>query len=472
VAGSHVIYNSFGVVTSGTPGRYAYTGREWDADAGMYYYRARWYDANVGRFISQDPKGFDAGDANVYRYVGNSSPNAEDPTGMQTNNGFLPMTVQSSTPAQLVNQRILPSMDNYVRTSDSVWNEAKGRIAEVYGASTGTDWNASVAGTTYGTLVTKEYHGKVGYYADRNIQIANSAAEAQTMYRQQIYSNAQASGWEYTGAVTVGALSGAGTGIKNVVVGTGKAVREVGYQAADLANTTGYLISGHEMYHGNLSGLGQASMSDDFSYGQHVVETGANMVTFGVYGEGKLTYQYATGQIDLQSYSEGMGASGVFQIGAAYVMKQSQVQARPSARNGMADYKVWETEQHGAVAENPKYSDARPQVRIRAFDDQGDLLSGHATVDTLARTTQTGQPMGFDYKLGSEVSNPLKGQQAAHYPNLARNGGIVVSKNAGPAFGYMQQLPPTPVNIVRPPMYIPAGGYVAGSVVANTPGHH
>ena len=84
VAGSHVIYDSFGniLLGSGTPGRYAYTGREWDLDVGMYYYRARWYDAGIGRFISQDPKGFDAGDVNLYRYVGNSSPNAEDPTGM------------------------------------------------------------------------------------------------------------------------------------------------------------------------------------------------------------------------------------------------------------------------------------------------------------------------------------------------------------------------------------------------------
>jgi len=53
VAGSHVIFNSFGVVTSGTPNRYAYTGREWDADAGMYYYRARSYDQNTeGRIFA------------------------------------------------------------------------------------------------------------------------------------------------------------------------------------------------------------------------------------------------------------------------------------------------------------------------------------------------------------------------------------------------------------------------------------
>lgn len=36
----------------------------------------------MGRFISQDPIGFAGGDANLYRYVGNSSPNATDPSGL------------------------------------------------------------------------------------------------------------------------------------------------------------------------------------------------------------------------------------------------------------------------------------------------------------------------------------------------------------------------------------------------------
>ena len=31
----------------------------------------RYYDAAIGRFVSQDPKGFAAGDTNLYRYVGN-----------------------------------------------------------------------------------------------------------------------------------------------------------------------------------------------------------------------------------------------------------------------------------------------------------------------------------------------------------------------------------------------------------------
>jgi RHS repeat-associated protein len=46
-----------GSATSG----YAYTGREWDAEAGIYYYRARYYDPKIGRFISEDTIGFEGG---------------------------------------------------------------------------------------------------------------------------------------------------------------------------------------------------------------------------------------------------------------------------------------------------------------------------------------------------------------------------------------------------------------------------
>ncbi|TVS16410.1 MAG: RHS repeat-associated core domain-containing protein, partial [Planctomycetaceae bacterium] len=54
----------------------------WDDDAGLYHYRARWYDPALGRFLSEDPIGFDSGDANLQRYVGNASTNLTDPSGL------------------------------------------------------------------------------------------------------------------------------------------------------------------------------------------------------------------------------------------------------------------------------------------------------------------------------------------------------------------------------------------------------
>ena len=46
------------------------------------HYRARYYDPPAGRFLSEDPVGFDAG-ANFYRYVRNNPIIFVDPAGLQ-----------------------------------------------------------------------------------------------------------------------------------------------------------------------------------------------------------------------------------------------------------------------------------------------------------------------------------------------------------------------------------------------------
>ncbi|MFC1758296.1 RHS repeat domain-containing protein [Planctomycetota bacterium] len=80
-----ISYDSFGQIlhqSNPTAGdRFAYTGREWDEALGLYYYRARFFDPTTGRFISQDPIGFAAGDTNLYRYVGNNPLDYVDPSG-------------------------------------------------------------------------------------------------------------------------------------------------------------------------------------------------------------------------------------------------------------------------------------------------------------------------------------------------------------------------------------------------------
>jgi RHS repeat-associated protein len=76
-------YSAFGQSQPGTgasPSRLKYAGRE-DDGTGLYYYRARYYDPVIGRFISEDPLGFAAGDVNFYAYVGNNPVNANDPSG-------------------------------------------------------------------------------------------------------------------------------------------------------------------------------------------------------------------------------------------------------------------------------------------------------------------------------------------------------------------------------------------------------
>jgi hypothetical protein len=39
------------------------------------------YHAELGRFVSRDPMGYEAGDGNLHRYVGNTPVTATDPTG-------------------------------------------------------------------------------------------------------------------------------------------------------------------------------------------------------------------------------------------------------------------------------------------------------------------------------------------------------------------------------------------------------
>jgi RHS repeat-associated protein len=84
---NHITYDSFGKVVnqsnSSVVFRYGYTGREQDAETGLDYYRARYYDSGVGRFISEDPTGFEAEDTNLYRYVGNNSVNLTDSSGQK-----------------------------------------------------------------------------------------------------------------------------------------------------------------------------------------------------------------------------------------------------------------------------------------------------------------------------------------------------------------------------------------------------
>jgi RHS repeat-associated protein len=80
---SSVTYDSFGYVTTGAAGtNYTYAGREFDADIGLFYYRARWYDPRQGRFISEDPIGFNGRDINLYGYVWNNPVNHRDPFGL------------------------------------------------------------------------------------------------------------------------------------------------------------------------------------------------------------------------------------------------------------------------------------------------------------------------------------------------------------------------------------------------------
>ncbi|HQH45859.1 MAG TPA: RHS repeat-associated core domain-containing protein, partial [Candidatus Aminicenantes bacterium] len=83
---SNRVYEAFGKVHSESGPTvdtiFGFTGRYFDDDTGLQWNLNRWYDPGVGRWLSEDPIGFDGQDPNLYRYVGNSPGDSVDPSGL------------------------------------------------------------------------------------------------------------------------------------------------------------------------------------------------------------------------------------------------------------------------------------------------------------------------------------------------------------------------------------------------------
>jgi len=83
---NHRVYDSFGRLESETNSAvdlvFGFTGKFHDADTGLNNYLNRWYDSRTGKWLSEDPAGFAAGDTNLARYVGNSPTMYVDPLGL------------------------------------------------------------------------------------------------------------------------------------------------------------------------------------------------------------------------------------------------------------------------------------------------------------------------------------------------------------------------------------------------------
>jgi RHS repeat-associated protein len=77
-------FDSFGKLT-GSSGSltnpFQYVSRELDTESSLYYMRARYFDPTTGRFLSEDPIGFNGGN-NFYSYVDNDPADQSDPFGL------------------------------------------------------------------------------------------------------------------------------------------------------------------------------------------------------------------------------------------------------------------------------------------------------------------------------------------------------------------------------------------------------
>jgi RHS repeat-associated protein len=120
-------YDAYGnaeAAVESLPQRFRYTGREWDGVTRLYHYRARAYDPETGRFLQEDPLWFNAGDLNVYRYVGNNPVNAVDPSGMATASEYgieASISVRVLTAGRMATQAMLSTgarTANYLKLAD------------------------------------------------------------------------------------------------------------------------------------------------------------------------------------------------------------------------------------------------------------------------------------------------------------------------------------------------------------------
>jgi RHS repeat-associated protein len=85
-----LVYDTWGVVTSDSnPGfqPFGFAGGLYDPSTNLVRFGARDYEAITGRWTAKDPIGFNGGDTNLYRYVGNNPVNLVDPAGTMSQIG-------------------------------------------------------------------------------------------------------------------------------------------------------------------------------------------------------------------------------------------------------------------------------------------------------------------------------------------------------------------------------------------------
>ena len=137
----HLNYDGLGNVTSeaqpSVGDRFKWTGRELDSETGLQYNRARYYDSKTGRWISQDPIGFSAGDANLYRYVRNQADMFKDPSGAYAN-------PYSPPPSVTLEQINMTSMEAAMAADEAQNNELPDWYKKMMAEANAREWGHEV----------------------------------------------------------------------------------------------------------------------------------------------------------------------------------------------------------------------------------------------------------------------------------------------------------------------------------------
>ena len=133
---NHRVYSSFGELESETNSSvdlaFGFTSQWLDEATGLAHHLNRWFDTGLGKWLSDDPMGFAAGDANVQRYVGNRPLTYVDPTGL-----FQEPTQQQESGLETDSNQGGTSGQGGINPLDPVWNRVGVNCARCH---LPTDW--------------------------------------------------------------------------------------------------------------------------------------------------------------------------------------------------------------------------------------------------------------------------------------------------------------------------------------------
>lgn len=151
-----------------------------DQNDALISMRARWYDPATGRFVSEDPLGYAAGDANLYRYCGNAVTVSIDPSGEIAPLVAVAIVGGGAIVGGILGSTIYPQLHTNSGWADNTIydTEAEDRMQEVQGFVIGALIGAATAGTVLlvgGAVGAAGAAGAAGASAEAAANAANAA---------------------------------------------------------------------------------------------------------------------------------------------------------------------------------------------------------------------------------------------------------------------------------------------------------
>jgi RHS repeat-associated protein len=172
--GAPTWYNAAGtqIYSSAYANAMLYTGRVYQ-NYGYYEYRARAYQPYIGRFMSEDPKLFDAGDYNLFRYCHNDPLDLTDPMGLYAmGDNFTPdqwqkFDVAQKAAAQRLEKTVTRVQDALGAGKDSKEFKSLNKdFRSIFGKDATAESLAKVTQAAKGMITALRDDGSKGYIAN------------------------------------------------------------------------------------------------------------------------------------------------------------------------------------------------------------------------------------------------------------------------------------------------------------------